>query len=139
MSPFPPQILAARGSTPSPLYSSFMARLTDTVRDDIADCAAASYATLTLVAAQSMFKFDSMQELAAYLTTKRVRRGARHLFSFQPTPAFFGRARLKFGLSPSCDYHPGTAFVTPSIVLCVSPSTAAAAAAARLEGEGRPH
>ena len=69
------QILAARGSTPSALYSNFMARLTDTVRDDIADCAAASYAMLSLTAAQSMFKFESMRELAAYLQSRRVSEG----------------------------------------------------------------
>ncbi len=69
------QILAARSDTPSEHYRGFMEQLTHTVRDDIADCAAASYVSLTAASAQKMFKFESQQELAEYLRDKRVRRG----------------------------------------------------------------
>ena len=49
-----------------------MHRLTAAVRDDIADCAAAAYPSLSVGAAQRMFKFDSPAELAEYMRVKRV-------------------------------------------------------------------
>lgn len=67
------QILAARAAAPSEFYGAFMQRLTAAVRDDIADCAAASYPSLGVDAAQRMFKFDSPAELAEYMRAKRVR------------------------------------------------------------------
>ena len=66
------QILAARASAPSPLYAAFMNRLTAAVRDDIADCAAAAYETLSVAAAQRMFKFESQREIVDYIAQQRV-------------------------------------------------------------------
>jgi hypothetical protein len=66
------QILAARASVPSEYYAPFMDSLTHTVRDDIAECASASYVTMSLPAAQKMFKFDSASELADYVAKKQV-------------------------------------------------------------------
>ena len=65
------KVLAARDAQPSAHFAPFMLRLADTVREQIADCAAASYATLSLDAAQRMMKFDSAPELAAYLRDHR--------------------------------------------------------------------
>ncbi len=70
----PPQILAARGQVPSEHYAPFMARLAGTVREQIADCAAAAYKSLSVAAAQKMMMFESAGELASYLQEHRVRR-----------------------------------------------------------------
>lgn len=50
-----------------------MARLSNTVREQIADCASASYKSLTVTAAQKMMMFDSAAELGGYLQSNRVR------------------------------------------------------------------
>jgi hypothetical protein len=71
------QILAARASVPSEYYTHFMDSLTHTVRDDIAECASASYASLSLAAAQKMFKFESAAELTDYVAKKQVRSSLR--------------------------------------------------------------
>lgn len=61
---------------PSPeLFGPFVERLTQTVRDDIADCAAASFVTLSLQAAQKLFMFDSPAELKAFARSKVWRGG----------------------------------------------------------------
>jgi CSN8/PSMD8/EIF3K family len=65
------QILAASASLPSPFYAPFVARLADTAREDIADCAAASYKSLSLAAAQKLFMLNSKEELLRFLRERR--------------------------------------------------------------------
>ena len=65
------KVLSARAQQPSAHFSPFMDRLAGTVREQIADCAASSYASLSLDAAQRMMKFDSSAELAGYLRSHR--------------------------------------------------------------------
>ena len=65
------QILAASQELPSPYYASFVEKLADTAREDIADCAAASYRTLSLVAAQKLFMLRSRDELLRFLCERR--------------------------------------------------------------------
>lgn len=71
-----PQILAARSAQPSEYFTPFMGRLSDTVREQIADCAAASYGSLSIPAAQKLMMFDSTAELGAYLQQHRVSSGS---------------------------------------------------------------
>ncbi|RYG57275.1 hypothetical protein EON66_00770 [archaeon] len=66
------QILTASRSLPHALYASFVSELVHTARDDIADCAAASYPSLSLAAAQKMMLFDSQAELVSYLKEAKV-------------------------------------------------------------------
>ena len=67
-------MLAARASAPSELYAPFLTKLEHTVRDDIADCAAASYATLAVPAALRMLKLEGgAAALEAY--SQRTGRG----------------------------------------------------------------
>jgi hypothetical protein len=49
-------VLAAATSGPSELYTPFLNKLEHTVRDDIADCAAAAYPSLPVPAALKMLK-----------------------------------------------------------------------------------
>lgn len=65
------KILACRTSQPSEFFAPFMGRLSDTVREQIADCAAASYGSLSIPAAQKMMMFESVAELGAYLAQHR--------------------------------------------------------------------
>lgn len=69
-------LAAAAGSggdaVPSPHYRPYLARLSGTVRDSIAACAAASYTALPLAAAQKMMRFDSPAQLSAYGAEKGV-------------------------------------------------------------------
>ena len=51
-------MLAARASAPSELYAPFLTKLEHTVRDDIADCAAASYRSLSVPAAARMLRLE---------------------------------------------------------------------------------
>ena len=53
------------------MYLPFINKLTDTVRDEIADCSASSYDTLSLDAAQRMMVFGSRDELLAYVQEKQ--------------------------------------------------------------------
>lgn len=65
------QILAASQELPSPYYAPFVEKLADTAREDIADCAAASYRTLSLAAAQKLFMLRSREELLRFLRERR--------------------------------------------------------------------
>lgn len=51
-------MLAAATSGPSELYAPFLSKLEHTVRDDIADCAAAAYSSLSVPAALRMLKLS---------------------------------------------------------------------------------
>lgn len=56
---------------PAPeLFAPFVERLARTVRDDIADCAAASFGALSLDAAQKLLMFDSQADLLAFARDK---------------------------------------------------------------------
>ena len=69
--PHPPQILEAGSSQPSALYGPFLEKLALTVRDDIADCCAASYASLTISEALKMLKLQGgSPALAAYASSR---------------------------------------------------------------------
>ena len=48
-----------------------MARLADTAREDIADCAAASYRRLSLAAARKLLMLDSTEALLRFLRERR--------------------------------------------------------------------
>jgi len=50
------KVLAAAASGPSELYAPFLGKLEHTVRDDVADCAAAAYPSLAVPAALKMLK-----------------------------------------------------------------------------------
>lgn len=65
------QILSASQRLPSEYYGPFVARLATTAREDIADCAATAYKTLSLAAAQKLFMFDSREALLAFLREQR--------------------------------------------------------------------
>lgn len=60
------KVLSARGELPSPLFAPYMDKLAGTVRDDIADCAAAAYPSLSLAEAQRMLALASPADVAAY-------------------------------------------------------------------------
>ena len=65
------QILAARRNMPVPeLFGPLMEKLTQTVRDDIAECAAASFGTLSLPAAQKILMFESAADLKSFASSK---------------------------------------------------------------------
>jgi len=65
------QILTASQSPPSEFYAPFVARLADTAREDLADCAAAAYRTLSLAAAQKLLMLSSRDELRRFLRERR--------------------------------------------------------------------
>ena len=65
------QILSASQSLPSEFYAPFVNKLADTAREDIADCAAASYRSLSLAAAQKLFMLASREELMRFLRERR--------------------------------------------------------------------
>jgi hypothetical protein len=69
-----------------------MGRLAETVREQIADCAAASYASLSLPAAQRMMMFDAPTELGAYLQAHRVSGSAWRYECFAVGQAWVRRA-----------------------------------------------
>jgi 26S proteasome regulatory subunit N12 len=58
-------------SPPHPSYGMFMAHLLQTVRDSIADCMEVSYKTLSLKDAAAMMKFESVEQLHAYIAEER--------------------------------------------------------------------
>lgn len=61
-------VLAARTSMPAPEhYAPLMARLTDTVRETIADCAAAAYDSLGAAALREMLMLQSDADLDAFV------------------------------------------------------------------------
>lgn len=65
------QILAARNVMPSPeFFGPLVERLTLTVRDDIAECAAASFSALSLAAAQKLFMFDNATDFLTFARSK---------------------------------------------------------------------
>jgi hypothetical protein len=68
----PPQVLAARKAVPSEHYAHFMDKLTQTVRDDIADSAAAAYTSLPVAAAQRLLMLDSAAETLAWVRSNKV-------------------------------------------------------------------
>ncbi len=55
---------------PSPHYGGFMRKLAGTVRDDIAQCAAAAYKDLTVPAACKLLLLPTPAALAAYIVEK---------------------------------------------------------------------
>lgn len=60
------QVLHARANFPDPLFKEYLGPLEDAVRDEISQCAAASYGSLSLAAAQKLFNFSSSEELLEY-------------------------------------------------------------------------
>lgn len=66
------QIISCRDAAPSHHYLPFIAKLVDTARDDIADCAAVSYKSLSLTAAQQLMMFDSASALSNYIRASKV-------------------------------------------------------------------
>ena len=60
------QVLNARKKFPDPLFSEYLGPLEDAVRDEISQCAAASYPSLSLDAAQKLFNFSTREELLEY-------------------------------------------------------------------------
>ena len=67
------QVLRAQAHMPSPYFAFFMSRLLDTVRDTVAECAEAAYASLSLEAAQDLLMFDNAQDLKAFVAAKKWR------------------------------------------------------------------
>lgn len=65
------KILSAAAASPSPTFAPFLERLAHTVREDIADCAAASYATLSVAAAQRMLMLPSADATRDFLRSSR--------------------------------------------------------------------
>lgn len=65
------KVLSARKGMPSPFYGFFMDKLTQTVRDDIADCAAASYSSLPIAAAQRLLMLDSAADTLAWVRSSK--------------------------------------------------------------------
>ena len=59
-------------SLPSPFFSPFMASIVGSVRDDIAQCAASAYPSLTVAAAQKMLMLESPDALKAYINDKQL-------------------------------------------------------------------
>jgi 26S proteasome regulatory subunit N12 len=65
------KIISCRDAAPSHHYLPFIAKLVDTARDDIADCAAVSYKSLSLTAAQQLMMFDSLSALSDYVRSSK--------------------------------------------------------------------
>ncbi|KAJ1447461.1 SAC3/GANP/Nin1/mts3/eIF-3 p25 family-domain-containing protein [Pelagophyceae sp. CCMP2097] len=61
------QVLGAKKNMPSQLFEFFMARLLDTVRGTIADCAEVSYESISLEAARDLMMFDDAAALADFV------------------------------------------------------------------------
>jgi len=59
-------------SLPSVWYQPFLDRLTNTIRDDIAECASSAYNTLTVPAALKMMMFDNITTLNKYIMEKNL-------------------------------------------------------------------
>lgn len=59
-------VLQARQNFPDELFAEYLSPLEDAVRDKISQCAAASYTSLTLEAAQKLFNFSAREELIEY-------------------------------------------------------------------------
>jgi 26S proteasome regulatory subunit N12 len=64
------QVLAATESVPSATFNFFMGSIVKTVRDSIAECAQAAYASLSLDAAQKMLMLDSRDELFDFVASQ---------------------------------------------------------------------
>lgn len=60
------KVLAARTSPASPYYITLLDRLATTVRDEVASCSEASYASLPVADAARMLRLSNEAELAAY-------------------------------------------------------------------------
>lgn len=54
--------MSLNSAPPHPLFKHFLARLEGTLRDDIADCAAAAYPSLSVVAACKMLSLEGGAE-----------------------------------------------------------------------------
>lgn len=61
------QVMSAASQPPEEYYSFFLTSLLETVRINIAECAAASYRTLTLSAAKNILMFGSDQETLDFI------------------------------------------------------------------------
>lgn len=61
------EVLAAGLHVPDPSYQFFMDNLLQTVRDSIADCVEVSYKSMKISDAMTMMKFDTQQDLMAYI------------------------------------------------------------------------
>jgi 26S proteasome regulatory subunit N12 len=59
-------------SLPSPFFTPFMTSIVGSVRDDIAQCAASAYPSLTVAAAQKMLLLESPEALKAYIHEKEL-------------------------------------------------------------------
>lgn len=64
------QVLSAAEKPPVEYYSFFLQSLMKTVRINIADCAAASYKTLSVKAATEILMFSSLQETLVFIAEK---------------------------------------------------------------------
>ena len=60
------KVLSARSSMASPYYVPLLDRLASTVRDEVASCSEAAYASLSVAEAVKMLKFSAESELAEY-------------------------------------------------------------------------
>lgn len=60
------KVFLARDSVPDTLYAYFIDRVVDTLRDEIAGCCEAAYATLPIGEAQKLLFFDTVGEAAAF-------------------------------------------------------------------------
>ena len=65
------EVLRAATSDIPPSYELFVSNLAQTVRDNIADCLEVAYNTMSLSAAASMMRMDSVDELKEYITEFR--------------------------------------------------------------------
>lgn len=82
------KVLAARSSLPPQLalFGPLLDRLSDTVRDNIAQCATAAYPSLKVADAVSLLRLGSASELEAYCRSKGLPWG--------PEPSQPGRISL---------------------------------------------
>lgn len=83
------QVTQAASKPPSHLYSFFLKSLLETVRVSIAECAEASYATLSLASAKEILMFDSETEAREFLTEKCshwAESSSGHFRLKEPTP-----------------------------------------------------
>ena len=60
------QVLAAKGTMPSPCFAFFMASIVETVRESIAECAAVAYKSLSLASAQQLLMLDSRADVLVF-------------------------------------------------------------------------
>eukprot|EP00605_Chrysophyceae_sp_TOSAG23-4_P002619 GSChrysophyteH1.ASY1.ANO1.2891.1 assembled CDS len=62
------QVMAAAAKPPVPYYTFFLKSLLETVRTNIAECAAASYSTLSMQGAAEIFMFNRLEDTRVFIT-----------------------------------------------------------------------